>query len=61
MSKFKITQIRSGINRSKKEKRTLIAMGLGKINRSVNLELTSPIKGMVKRVNHLVIIKKLSL
>ena len=54
MSKLKITQIKSAIDRSKRQKRTLIALGLRKINQSVVHEGTPQIQGMVHKVNHLV-------
>lgn len=54
MSKLKITQIKSAIDRSKRQKRTLIALGLKKINQSVIHEVTPQIQGMVDKVDHLV-------
>ena len=40
MGKVKITQVKSGIDRSKKQKDTLKALGLRKINQSVEVELS---------------------
>lgn len=54
MSKVKITQVKSSIDRSKRQKDTLIALGLRKINGSVVHEATPQIKGMIAKVNHLV-------
>lgn len=54
MSKIKVTQIKSGIDRPENQKRTLVALGLNKINRSVELEANPAILGMVRTVNHLV-------
>ena len=54
MSKVKITQIRSAIGRTERQKRTIQALGLGKINRSVEVEHTPQIAGMVHKVAHLV-------
>ena len=54
MRKIKITQLKSKIGRPENQKRTLIALGLGKINRMVELEATPQILGMVKKVSHLV-------
>lgn len=54
MAKVKITQRRSGIDRSKRQKATLTALGLRKINHSVVHELTPQIAGMIKKVAHLV-------
>lgn len=54
MAKIKITQVRSDLKRPKDQKRTIIALGLGKINRTVEVEATPQIKGMVNKVSHLV-------
>lgn len=54
MSKIKITQVKSGIDRMAKQKRTLVALGLRKMHQSVEVEETPQIKGMVKAVHHLV-------
>lgn len=58
MAKIKITQIKSVIDRSERQKRTIQALGLSKINQSVEVEATPAIIGMVKAVNHLVAIEK---
>jgi large subunit ribosomal protein L30 len=54
MAKVKVTQKKSAIDRSKRQKATLIALGLRKINQSVVHELTPQIEGMIKKVAHLV-------
>jgi large subunit ribosomal protein L30 len=54
MAKVVITQTRSAINRPKKQKLTIKALGLGKLNRSVEKELTPQIAGMIRKVDHLV-------
>lgn len=54
MGKIRITQIKSGIDRSQRQKDTLKALGLGKIRRTVEHEATPQILGMVKKVDHLV-------
>jgi large subunit ribosomal protein L30 len=59
MAKVKITQVRSIIDRPKVQKLTIKALGLGKINRSVEVEYTPQIMGMVNRVNHLVTVTEL--
>ena len=59
MAKVQITQIKSTINRSQRQKRTIRALGLGKINRTVDHELTPQIAGMINKVNHLVSVKEL--
>ncbi|GHE66121.1 MULTISPECIES: 50S ribosomal protein L30 [Roseivirga] len=58
MAKVIITQTRSTIDRPEKQKRTIQALGLGKINRSVEVELTPQIAGMIDKVNHLVSVKE---
>jgi large subunit ribosomal protein L30 len=59
MSKVKITQVRSAIDKPLVQKRTIQALGLGKINRSVEVEYTPQIQGMVRAVNHLVTVTEL--
>ena len=59
MGKVVITQKRSTIKRPENQKRTIAALGLGKINRSVEKELTPSIEGMIKTVGHLVEVKEL--
>ena len=54
MSKIKITQVRSAINRPKNQKLVLEALGLRKMNQSVEQENSPVILGMVRKVNHLV-------
>lgn len=58
MAKIKITQIKSVIDRSERQKRTMQALGLKKINQTVEVEATDAIIGMVRKVNHLVAIEK---
>ena len=53
MAKRAITQVKSGIDRSEVQKRTLKALGLT-MNKTVELEATPQIKGMVAKVHHLV-------
>ena len=59
MGKVVITQKKSTIKRPENQKRTIQALGLGKINRSVEKELTPSISGMIKTVGHLVEVKEL--
>ena len=59
MAKVKITQIRSTIDRPKNQKLTIQALGLGKINRTVEVEYTPQIEGMVKKVHHLVVVNNI--
>lgn len=58
MAKVKITQIRSTIDRSKRQKATLTALGLRRISQSVVHEATPQIEGMIRKVRHLVEVKE---
>ena len=59
MAKVLITQVRSTIKRPEKQKRTIQALGLGKINSAVEKELNDQIAGMIDSVSHLVEVKEL--
>ncbi len=54
MAKIKIKKIKSVINRTKRQKLTMLALGLKKIGQEVEHESTPNILGMVKKVEHLV-------
>ena len=54
MSKVIITQVRSAINRTKRQKDTIGALGIKKPNKPVEHEATPQILGMIRKVNHLV-------
>ncbi len=54
MKKVKITQVKSVIDRPERQKRTMIALGIKKMNGSVEVEATPQILGMITKVNHLV-------
>lgn len=59
MAKVQITQKRSLIKRPETQVRTMKALGLGKINRTIEVELTPQISGMISKVNHLITVKEL--
>jgi len=59
MKKIKITQIRSGIGRPLRQKRTLQALGIRKLHHSVEKDATPQILGMVVKVQHLVKVEEL--
>ena len=59
MKKIKVTQVKSVIDRSERQKRTMVALGLKKMNASVEVEATPQILGMVNKVNHLVKVEEL--
>jgi len=60
MKKIKLTQIKSGIDRSERQKQTLIALGLKKLNASKEVEATPQILGMVNKVSHLVKVEEVA-
>jgi large subunit ribosomal protein L30 len=60
MKKIKITQVKSGIDRSERQKLTLKALGLTKVNASKEVDATPQILGMVKKVNHLIKVEELA-
>ncbi len=53
MPKVKLTQVKSTIDRPERQRRTLEALGLRKINASVEHEVTPQIAGMIQKVKHL--------
>lgn len=53
-NRIKVTLVRSGIGRPETQKRTLRGMGLKRLNRSVILEDSAEVRGMVRKVSHLV-------
>lgn len=59
MAKVKITQVKSVIDRSRRQKDTVKALGLRKMNQSVEHEATPQILGMIAKVNHLVKVEEL--
>ena len=58
MAIIKIKQVKSRIRCPKDQKRTLDALGLRKLNRTVEHEATPQILGMVNKVRHLVVVEK---
>lgn len=58
MAKLKVTQVRSQIKRTEDQKRTLVALGLGKINKSRTHNDNAVVKGMINKVSHLVKVEK---
>jgi large subunit ribosomal protein L30 len=53
MKKLRITQIKSGIDRSERQKQTLLALGLKKLHNPREHEATPQILGMIRAVEHL--------
>ena len=58
MAKIKVTKIRSAINRTKTQKKTLESLGLRKIGQIVEHDATPSIMGMVNKVKHLVSVEE---
>ena len=58
MRKLKVTQVKSVIDRSKKQKDTMIALGLRKMNQTVVKEATPQVVGMLSKIKHLVNIEE---
>ena len=52
--KITIEQVGSALRRSPDQRRTLIGLGLNKLNKVTTLEDTKSIRGMIKKVSHLV-------
>ncbi|HAL64396.1 MAG: Ribosomal protein L30 [Bacteroidetes bacterium 38_7] len=59
MKRIRIRQIRSGIGKPVDQKRTLKALGLGRINRTIEHNATPQIIGMVRKVAHLVVVEEI--
>ena len=58
MAKIKIKQVRSAINRPKRQKLTMQALGFKRMNQILEKENTPQIAGMIKKVSHLIEIVK---
>jgi len=59
MKKLRISQVRSAINRPKRQKQTLEALGLKKLHRTKELEATPAILGMINKVKHLLKVEEI--
>lgn len=59
MKKLKITKVKSVIDRPERQKRTMEALGLRKLQATVEVEATPQILGMVKKVSHLVKVEEI--
>lgn len=60
MAKLRITQVKSQIDRPKRQKDTLLALGLRKMHQTVEHDETPQIKGMLAAVSHLIEVEKIS-
>jgi len=59
MKKIRITLVRSQINRPEIQRKTIKALGLTKMNSSVEKDATPQILGMVRKVSHLVKVEEI--
>ena len=57
-TKLIVKQVKSAIGRQGIQRKTLIGLGLNKINKERELEDTPSIRGMIEKVKHLVIVKE---
>jgi len=51
---LKVTQVQSYIGRPEKQRKVLRGLGLGKMHKSVILQDTPEVRGMIKKIEHLV-------
>ena len=54
MKKLKIRQVKSGIGRPERQKRTLEALGFKRLNQTIEVEVSPQVQGMIDAVQHLI-------
>ncbi len=59
MTKLRITQVRSAINRPSRQKKTLVALGITKLNRPREIESSPQVLGMIDKVKHLLKVEEI--
>jgi large subunit ribosomal protein L30 len=59
MGKIKVTQVKSAIKRTARQKRTLEALGIRKLHQTIEVEATPQVRGMVNKVLHLVKVEEI--
>jgi large subunit ribosomal protein L30 len=59
MKKLKITQIRSGIGKPLRQKRTLEALGFRKMHQTIEVEASPQVLGMIAKVKHLLTVEEI--
>lgn len=59
MAKVRLTQVISEIKRPQSQKDTLVALGITRMNQTVEKELSPQIEGMIKKVQHLLKVEML--
>ncbi len=60
MKKIKITLVKSPIDRPERQKQTLKALGLNKMNATREVEATDQILGMVRKVEHMISVEEVA-
>jgi large subunit ribosomal protein L30 len=59
MKKLRITQVKTGIKQPERQKRTLRALGITKMNRPREVVATPQIEGMIKAIGHLLKVEEI--
>ena len=59
MAKVKITQIKSKSGATKRQIANLVSLGIHRLHQTVEVELTPVTKGMIEKVQHLVIVEEI--
>ena len=59
MKKLRIKQVKSGIGRHKRQKLTLIALGLKKMNKEKDVGASPQVLGMIRKVKHLITVEEI--
>ncbi|WP_341754664.1 MULTISPECIES: 50S ribosomal protein L30 [unclassified Candidatus Tisiphia] len=59
-AKVKVTQIGSSIGRKYDQEKTLVGLGLNKMHKSVILKDTNSVRGMIKKVQHLLKVENIN-
>jgi large subunit ribosomal protein L30 len=54
MARLKITQTGSPIRRTPDQRRTLIGLGLNKMHKTIEIDDTPEVRGMIRKVQHMV-------
>ena len=59
MAKVKITQIKSKNGATKRQIANLVSLGIHRLHQTVEVELTPVTKGMIEKVQHLVVVEEI--
>jgi large subunit ribosomal protein L30 len=60
MAKIRITQFKSAIGATKTQKKIMVALGLGKLNRPVEHNAVPEVLGMVRKLQHLLKVEEIN-